>query len=87
MTTTPKCYTRRQVIDLLHLKDRTFERMKKAGELPMVEELLPVLRRHKLYRADLLDRYLAGEWGQSRFLSSHKRGAPRTRPTTLAVTP
>lgn len=71
-----KCYTRQQVLDLLHLKRRTFERKRKAGELPFVEELQPALKNHKLYRADLLDRYLSGDWGQSHYLSAHKKGAP-----------
>jgi hypothetical protein len=58
-----KCYTRQQVLDLLHLKRRTFERLHAAGQLPYVQELQPGLPNHKLYRADLLDQYLAGEWG------------------------
>ena len=72
-----KCYTRQQVMDLLHLKKRSFERLRRDGKLPFVEELQPCLRNHKLYRADLLDRYLSGEWGQSHYLASHKKHEPR----------
>jgi hypothetical protein len=72
-----RVYSRAEVIELLHLKPRTFDRLKARGALPFVEEIKPVLGRNKLYRADLLDRYLSGEWGASRYLSAHKRGAPR----------
>lgn len=72
-----KCYTRKQVLDLLHYKARTFERKVRAGELPYVEVLQPSAKNHKLYRADLIDRYLAGEYGQSQYLNAHKRTAAR----------
>jgi hypothetical protein len=71
-----RCYSRKQVIELLHLNNaRTFERLKKAGRLPFVEEVQPVIPNHKLYRADLIDQYLSGEWGASRYLTAHKRSA------------
>jgi hypothetical protein len=73
-----RAYTRRQVIALLQLEWRTFERLHAAGALPYVEELQPSPPNNKRYRADLLDRYLSGEWGTSRLLSAHKRGRPRT---------
>jgi hypothetical protein len=83
-----KCYTRQQVMDLLHLKRRSFERLKAAGQLPMVEELRPVISNRKLYRADLLDRYLAGEWGQPRHFASHLKGSARaSRSTSTTVAP
>lgn len=82
---TTRCYTRQQVMDLLHLKRRTFERLKAAGKLPMVEELQPVISNRKLYRADLLDRYLAGEWGRPRHFASHTKHAPR--PSSPGVAP
>jgi hypothetical protein len=73
-----RCYSRAEVIELLHLKPRTFDRLKAKGALPFVEEVKPSMGpKHKLYRADLLDRYLAGEWGTSRYLSKHKKGAAR----------
>jgi len=73
-------------MDLLHLKRRSFERLKAAGQLPMVEELRPLISNRKLYRADLLDRYLAGEWGQPRHFASHKKHMPRSTPAP-AVAP
>jgi hypothetical protein len=72
-----RCYTRRQVLAILQLERRTFERMHKAGALPFVEELQPSLPNNKRYRADLLDRYVSGEYGTSRLLSAHKRGRPK----------
>jgi hypothetical protein len=50
---------------------RTFRRLRAAGEMPFLEELQPRLGRSVRYRADLVDRYLAGQWGQSRFFRRH----------------
>jgi hypothetical protein len=61
------------LLAVLHLSRSTFYDLKAAGQLPFLEELRPRLGRRPRYRADLVDRYLAGEWGQSRYLASHRR--------------
>lgn len=58
-----RCYTAAEVRAQLRLSRTTFTRMKKAGALPFLEELRPRLGRVARYRADLVDRYLAGQWG------------------------
>ena len=67
-------------VDCLNMPRRTFFRLRSKGELPFLEELRPRLGRVVRYRADLVDRYLAGQWGQSRSFGSHVRQsvAPRT---------
>lgn len=58
---TPRCYTVPQILELLQLPRRTFYELKAAGKLPCLEELQPRLGRRLRYRADLVDRYLAGQ--------------------------
>ena len=60
-----RCYTGPEVRAKLRLSKTTFSRLKRDGKLPFLEELLPRRGRTVRYRADLVDRYLAGEWGQS----------------------
>jgi hypothetical protein len=69
----PRCYTLVQLLDLLQLPRRTFFTLKKAGQLPFLEELTPRIGRRARYRADLVDRYLAGAWRAPRSLASHRR--------------
>lgn len=59
-----RCYTTAQLLDALTMTPRTFFRRKLAGDLPFLEELKPRIGRSARYRADLVDRYLAGQWGQ-----------------------
>jgi len=68
-----RCYTVAQLLQLLTLPRRTFFTLKKAGRLPFLEELKPRIGRRARYRADLVDRYLAGQWGQPRSFASHRR--------------
>ena len=75
MSDTHRCYTVSEVLRLLQMPKSTFTRLKHAGKLPFLEELRPRLGRLARYRADLVDRYLAGEWGRPRSFSSHKRSA------------
>ena len=63
---TPRCYTAAQIITLLQLPTRSFYDLKRRGKLPFLEELQPRLGGRIRYRADLVDRYLAGQWGQPR---------------------
>ena len=68
----PHCYTVAQVRAALQLSRNRFYVLKAAGKLPFLEELQPRLG-HPRYRADLVDRYLAGEWGRSRAFASHRK--------------
>lgn len=61
-----RCYTTAQVLGLLQMPRRTFSHLKRAGLLPFLEELRPRVGRCARYRADLIDRYLAGQWGGAR---------------------
>jgi hypothetical protein len=73
MTPAARCYTIDELLAALKMPERTFLKLRRAGKLPFLEELRPRLGHRPRYRADLVDRYLAGEWGQSRYLSSHRR--------------
>jgi hypothetical protein len=66
MTETPRCYTLAEVRGKLKMSKTTFNRQRQAGQLPFLEELRPRLGRCPRYRADLIDRYLRGEWGRPR---------------------
>jgi hypothetical protein len=72
-----RCYTVVQLlsVDLLNMPRRTFFTLKKAGRLPFLEELKPRVGRRIRFRADLVDRYLAGQWGQPRSFASHRRAS------------
>ena len=70
-----RCYTLPQVLALIQIPRRTFYTLKDAGKLPFLEELKPRVGRRVRYRADLIDRYLAGQWGQPRAFSAHRRSA------------
>ena len=74
-----RCYLQTQLLgpDLLNMRRRTFYTLKAAGALPFLQELKPRLGRRIRYRADLVDRGLAGQWGQPRSFSSHLR--PKSR--------
>lgn len=54
-----RAYTTREAIDKLRISRRTFFWLKSRGELPL-EELLPRLGRVARYRAEPIDRWLAG---------------------------
>lgn len=73
----PRCYTVQQLlgVELLNMARRTFFTLKKAGKLPFLDEIRPRIGRRIRYRADLVDRYLAGQWGQPRSFSSHRRAS------------
>jgi hypothetical protein len=60
-----RCYLIPTLLVLLQMSPRTFTRQRKAGALPFLEELRPRIGRRPRYRADLVDRYLAGEWGRT----------------------
>lgn len=62
-----RCYTIPDILHKLQLPLTTFKRLKAEGQLPFLEELRPRLGRRVRYRADLVDRYLAGQWGATAF--------------------
>jgi hypothetical protein len=67
MSGEPRCYTTEEILAKLNDMPRsTWEGLKRRGKLPFLQELLPRLGRHPRYRADLVDLYVAGRWGQSR---------------------
>jgi hypothetical protein len=70
-----RAYTVAQLlsVELLNMSARTFTRLKGRGELPFLEELHPRLGRVIRYRADLVDRYLAGAWGAVRAFKGARR--------------
>jgi excisionase family DNA binding protein len=70
---TRRCYTVGQLLEVLTLGRSTFYALLEQGRLPFLEELKPRIGGRPRYRADLVDRYLAGEWGQSRTFASHRR--------------
>jgi hypothetical protein len=56
-------YLTRELLGLLALSRSQFKKLHAAGRLPFLEELHPRIGRPR-YRRDLVDRYLAGRWGQ-----------------------
>jgi predicted DNA-binding transcriptional regulator AlpA len=64
-----RCYTLPEVLQKLQMAPRTFFKLRAAGKLPFLEELRPRLGRCVRYRADLIDRYLAGQWTKPRLFS------------------
>lgn len=72
-TPAKRCYTAAQIMAFLQISKGAFFQMRRRGQLPFLEELRPRLGRTVRYRADLVDRYLAGQWQQPRPLSSHPR--------------
>jgi hypothetical protein len=63
-----RCYTIPEVLDRLQMERRTFERLRRRGQLPFLEELRPRLGRRARYRADLIDQYLDGRWRSASLL-------------------
>lgn len=69
-----RCYTVAQLLkpDLLNMPRSTFFRLRGLGELPFLKEIEPRAGRLIRYRADLVDRWLDGQWGSGRrFFASH----------------
>lgn len=71
----PRCYTVEQVLEKIQMAERTFRTLLRAGKLPFIEELRPRLGRRARYRADLVDRWLEGQWNrpEARAFGSHRR--------------
>ena len=71
----PRCYTIPEILQKLQMPRTTFKTLRRAGLLPFLEELRPRLGRRVRYRADLVDRYLRGEWQSEMFTFGRKRRA------------
>jgi predicted DNA-binding transcriptional regulator AlpA len=69
----PHCYTTAQVLARLQMSRSTFFSLKQRGQIPCLEEIRPRLGRLVRYRAEPIDRFVEGQWGQSRFFGSHRR--------------
>lgn len=63
-----RVYTIAQILgpDRLNMPRSTFYRLLGLGKLPFLVEVEPRSGRIVRYRADLIDRYLAGQWQQPR---------------------
>jgi len=72
---TRRCYTVAQVREALSLGRSQFFDLRKQGKLPFLEELKPRLGRTPRYRADLVDRYIAGEFRYAQAARSDRRFA------------
>ncbi len=76
-----RAYTVNQICERLSLPRRTFFHLRLHGRLPFLEEITPRLGRVLRYRADLVDRYVSGQWRDL----SH---APKSRASShLSVIP
>jgi hypothetical protein len=75
MMTEARCYTIAQILEWLQMSKGTFARQRKAGALPFLEELRPRIGRRQRFRADLIDRYVAGEWQRPAFVFGRKRNS------------
>lgn len=69
----PRVYLVRDVCEILKMSRRQFFEHRRAGRLPMCEELRPRIGRVLRFRADLVDRYAEGRFGQLRSFSAHRR--------------
>ena len=72
---TPRCYLVTDLLPMLKIKRSQFHELLRQGKLPFLEELQPRVGGRARYRADLVDRYFAGQWGRPRsFASGRKAG-------------
>jgi len=55
------------------MSQSTFTDLKRQGKLPFLEELRPRIGRRVRYKADLIDRYLAGQWGRPQLAFGGRR--------------
>ena len=60
--TDARCYTVSDLCVKLQIPRASLYLLKAQGRMPFLEELKPRLGRIRRYRADLVDRYLAGEY-------------------------
>lgn len=65
-----RCYLINDICRELKMSRRTFFMLRKAGKLPFLEELKPRLGSRERFRAEPIDRFLNGQWGQSKHFAS-----------------
>ncbi len=70
-----RCYTVPELLAKLQMANTTFKTLRRAGKLPFLEELRPRLGKHARFRADLVDKYLRGEWNRPALSSFGRRRA------------
>lgn len=70
-----RCYTVPELLAKLQMAHTTFKNLHRAGKLPFLEELRPRLGKHARFRADLVDKYLRGEWNRPALSSFGRRRA------------
>lgn len=70
----PECYSLATVLDKLQMPRATFFKLRKRGLIPCLEECRPRLGRRVRYRADLIDRWLAGQWQTLRAQQTRRVG-------------
>jgi len=68
-------YFTNEIADLLRITRRTFDRQRVAGLLPFLDEIRPRLGNKPRYRAEPVDRWLAGQWEAPRFFNATRRRA------------
>jgi hypothetical protein len=68
-----RAYTIKQVCEVLAIPRRSFFHLRRTGQMPMLQELRPRIGRIVRYRADLVDLYADGRWGQPRSFASPRK--------------
>lgn len=59
-----RIYLTPRVLELLAMPRSTFDRLRKSGRLPFLEEIKPRAGKQIRYRAEPIDRYLENLWGR-----------------------
>jgi len=70
---TLRALTIKEVCEALNIPRRSFFHLRRTGQLPMLSELKPRIGRVVRYRAEPIDRYLNGQFGQPRSFASHRK--------------
>lgn len=78
-----RAYTVAQLCEVLELPRSTFFHLRQSGQLPFVQELRPRIGRLARFRAEPVDRWLAGEWQQPRAFRSHAAIVQKSTPPQL----
>lgn len=71
----PRALTITDVCLALNIPRRSFFHLRRSGQLPMCQELKPRIGRVVRYQAAPIERWLAGQWGQPRSFSAHRRAS------------
>lgn len=83
-----RAYTIAQFCEAAEIPRRSFFHLRRTGQLPFLEELKPRIGRVVRYRADLIDRYLDGQWSAPRSFGKasrvHVRDSAATKHSTVS---